>query len=63
MELTVSIKIKKLKEKAILPTCGSEYAAGYDLYACIDEPVEIYPHGTVKVGTGIAVEIPPLFCS
>ena len=51
----ISVKFKKLNPNAILPTRGSEYAAGYDLYACIDEPIEIYPHGTIKIGTGLAV--------
>ena len=53
-----NVKIKKLNDNAKIPTRGSEYAAGYDLYACINEPVVIYPHETVKIGTGIAIEIP-----
>lgn len=52
------IEIKKLKDKAIIPTKGSKQAAGYDLYACTDEDVKIAPHCTVKVGTGVAVAIP-----
>lgn len=52
------IKFKKLRSNAIVPTQGSEYAAGYDLYACIDEPVTIQPHKTVKIGTGIAITPP-----
>ena len=55
----MEIKIKKLNEKAILPTRGSEYAAGYDLYACIDTDSIIVPaHSTVKVGTGLSFELP-----
>ena len=57
----IPTKVKRLKPDAIIPTCGSSQAAGYDLYACIDGPVQIYPHGTIKIGTGIAVEIPPSF--
>lgn len=53
-----TIKIKKLNENAFIPTRGSEYAAGYDLYAAITSPVIITPHTTVKISTGIAVEIP-----
>ena len=53
-----TIKIKKLNEKAIIPTRGSEYAAGWDLYACVDEFTTIPAHSTVKIGTGIAMEIP-----
>lgn len=52
------IKIKKLNKNANIPTRGSVYSAGYDLYACIDEPITITPHSTVKIGTGLAIEIP-----
>ena len=52
------ISVKKIKDNAILPSRGSEYAAGYDLYACIDEPVCIHPSCTVKIGTGLAFELP-----
>ena len=54
----MEIKIKKLRETAKLPTHGSNNAAGYDLYANIEEPVFIRPHDTVKIGTGLAMEIP-----
>lgn len=57
----INVKIKKLNDNAKIPTRGSEYAAGYDLYACVNEPVVIYPHETVKIGTGIAIEIPDGF--
>lgn len=53
-----TIKIKKLNEKAVIPTRGSSEAAGYDLYACISEPFNIAPHSAVKIGTGLAMEIP-----
>lgn len=56
------IKFKKLKPNATVPTQGSEYAAGYDLYACIDEPMTIQPHETVKIGTGIAITPPKVRC-
>lgn len=54
----MNLKVKKLKPNAILPTRGSERAAGYDLYACLDEPITIAPGETVKVGTGIAAALP-----
>lgn len=54
----INIHIKKLDEKAVIPTRGSEYAAGYDLYACIDEDVTIPPHSTVKIGTGLSIALP-----
>ena len=55
-----TVQIKKLSECAKLPTAGSQYAAGYDLYACLDgeETVTIPPHTTVKIGSGIAVALP-----
>lgn len=52
------IRIKKLNENAFIPTHGSEYSAGYDLYTCINSPVTIPPHTTEKIGTGLAIEIP-----
>lgn len=52
------IKIKKLHEKAIIPTYGSVFSAGADLYALSDEPIVIEPGKTVMVHTGLAFEIP-----
>ena len=54
----MKIKVKKLNEKAVLPTYGSEFAAGADLYACTEEEVTIAPHATVMVPTGLALELP-----
>ena len=53
-----TIRVKKLHENAILPTYGSEEAAGADLYACLDEPVTVAPGATVWIPTGIALEVP-----
>jgi dUTP pyrophosphatase len=58
----MKIRIKKLNEKAVVPTYGSEYSAGADLYALLDEAIEIKPHQTVFVHTGISVEIPEGYC-
>ncbi|MEA5004388.1 MAG: dUTP diphosphatase [Christensenella sp.] len=52
------INIKKLDEKAVIPTYGSEFSAGADLYACLDEEVVIAPGETQMIHTGIAMEIP-----
>lgn len=52
----MEIKIKKLYEDSIIPTRGSEYAAGYDLYA--HEGATIKPHETAKIGTGVAIQPP-----
>ncbi len=52
------VKIKKLRENAIIPTYGSEFAAGADLYACLDESVTIDVGETKLIPTGIALSIP-----
>lgn len=52
------IRVKKLNEKAILPTYGSAEAAGADLYACLDAPVTVQPGETAWIPTGIALEVP-----
>lgn len=55
----MQIRTKRLRPGAKLPELGSKYAAGGDLYACLDYDIlSISTHSTVKVPTGIAVEIP-----
>lgn len=56
--MSTKINVKKLNDKAILPTYGSEYAAGADLYACMDDALVIRPGETVMIHTGLAMEIP-----
>lgn len=56
--ISETINIKKLDEKAIIPTYGSEFSAGADLYALLDEPVNFAPGETILIHTGIAMEIP-----
>lgn len=52
-------KIKvRVRDNATLPTYGSEYAAGADLYACIDKWVIINPGETKLIPTGVSMEIP-----
>ena len=53
-----NLKIKKLDERATIPTYGSEYAAGADLYACIEDALTIAPGETILVKTGLAMELP-----
>ena len=56
------MKIKRLDQKAIIPSRGSEHAAGYDLYAVLNqEKIEIQPHETILIDTGWAMEIPEHF--
>ena len=54
----MEICIKKLTETAQIPMRGSDYAAGYDLYADIQEKLCVTPHNSVKIPTGLALEIP-----
>ena len=56
--LAQKVNVKKLKEEAIVPTYGTDFAAGADLYACLDEAVIIAPGENYLVKTGIAMEIP-----
>ena len=53
-----TIRVMKLRENATLPTYGSQWAAGADLYACLEAPVTIEPHQTVMVPTGLGLEVP-----
>jgi len=53
-----AIRVKRMKENAIMPTYGSAEAAGADLYACLSEPVTIQPGESVFITTGLAMELP-----
>jgi dUTP pyrophosphatase len=54
----VKVRFKKLKDTAHVPQYGTEYAAGADLYACMEEPLTIAAGTTAFVHTGLAMEIP-----
>lgn len=51
------IKIKLLDKEAKIPTYGSIYSAGADLYANIKEDIIIKPNETEFISTGISLEI------
>ena len=53
----MKLLIKKLDEKAVLPARQTQFSAGYDLSACCGEPITVKAGQTVKVHTGIAMEI------
>lgn len=53
----ITIKIKKLGEGAVVPTFGSEFAAGADLYSA-EENLTIAPGETKLIGTKLAMSIP-----
>ena len=53
-----NMNIQKLNPHAVLPAQGTPASAGFDLCACIQTPVTIYPGETVMIPTGLAMEIP-----
>ena len=55
------VRIKKLRPDAVVPAYQTEHAAGLDLCAAIDAPIELAPHARASVSTGLAIEIPPGF--
>ena len=57
----MEVKIKKLNPEAVVPTYGSAFSAGADLYACEAEAVTIAPGETRLIHTGLSVEIPEGF--
>lgn len=52
------LKIKKVKDNAIIPKYATSGSAGMDLYACIDEAVTLEPGKLLMIPTGIAIELP-----
>lgn len=71
----MNVKIKKLYPDAKIPTYGSREAACADLYAYLDDNVnrvqvakdgrryvEIKPHCTEKISSGVAMELPEGYC-
>ena len=55
---SLPINIKRLRQGALLPRAGSPGSAGQDLCACLDNSIEIRPGETVKIPTGIAIQLP-----
>ncbi len=58
----MKVRIKKLDERAVVPTFGTEFSAGADLYNLSDSPITIAPGETVLIHTGLAFEIPVGYC-
>ena len=52
----MKIRIRKCRKDARIPTHGSVFSAGYDLYSCVDGTIE--PHQTLLIPTGLILEIP-----
>lgn len=54
----MQVEFVRLDKNAIVPTYGTKYSAGADLYALPDGDITVKPGQTVLVHTGIAVSIP-----
>lgn len=54
----MKVRIKKLNERAVIPTYGSAGSAGGDLYSAEENNITVAPGQTAFIGTGLAVEIP-----
>lgn len=61
--MNYKVKVKKLKENAVIPKRATNGSAGADLYACIDEPITIAPGNLVMIPTGIAIELESNDCA
>ena len=55
---TISVLVKKLNKNATIPSYGTEFSAGADLYSCIDDDIIINPGSAEMISTGISVELP-----
>ena len=53
-----NLKILKVRESAIIPTKGTFGAAGYDLYASLDNDITLFPGKIAKIPCGVAIELP-----
>lgn len=51
----------KLSPQGCIPTRGSLGAAGYDLYACLEQDISINAGHRVMISTGVSIEIPEGF--
>ena len=54
----MQFKVKRLDERAVIPTYATEHSGGADLYNMKGCPVSVAPHATVMIKTGLAIEIP-----
>ncbi len=54
----MKIDVAKLREDAVLPVYQTAGAAGADLHACIDAPIELQPLERRMIPTGLAMSIP-----
>ncbi len=53
-----TLRVFRVRPEAVLPRYATEAAAGLDLAACLQAPLELRPGGRATVPTGIAVALP-----
>lgn len=53
----MNLYIKKLNENAVVPARATSGSAGYDISACVDEPVTIAPGEIARIPTGLSAQI------
>lgn len=56
--MKIKVQVKKTDPRAVLPTYGSLFAAGADLYLLSDDDVTIAPGETKLLHTGLSMAIP-----
>ena len=56
--MKIKVQVKKTDPRAVLPTYGSLFAAGADLYLLSDGDVTIAPGETKLLHTGLSMAIP-----
>lgn len=54
----MEVKIKRLNERAKIPTFGTEFSAGADLYCAEEHEMTVYGGQKCSIGIGISMEIP-----
>ena len=56
--MAFEVKVKKLRENAVIPKIATKGSAAADLYACIEEPMVVPARGSAVVPVGIAIAVP-----
>lgn len=56
--MAFEIKVKKIRENAVVPKIATSGSAAADLYACIEEPLTVPARGSAVVPAGIAIAVP-----
>ena len=56
--MAFEIKVKKVRENAVVPKIATSGSAAADLYACVEEPLTVPARGSAVVPVGIAIAVP-----